>query len=146
MPAYLLDDHLLYDTLRGAGVGDLRGGRGGLWTTGIWHHRLCRAMGTRQTAGAFSRRFEQVDQDTDESLRAALIDLPLSVGSLAMRHLAWPMARLLDAGVRLNLLGLEAIAAAEELDAMICLAAANESPPLVAAAAARGIEVRIVQP
>jgi hypothetical protein len=56
------------------------------------------------------------------------------------------MAQLLEQGVRLNLLSLEALATAEHLGAEICLATADENPPLLAAAAARGVRTRLVTP
>lgn len=43
------------------------------------------------------------------------------------------MARLLDGGVRLNLMSLEALAAAEQQGAELCLAAVDENPSLLAA-------------
>ncbi|MGO9557744.1 MAG: hypothetical protein ACLPYW_01490, partial [Acidimicrobiales bacterium] len=61
-----------------------------------------------------------------------------------LRELAWPMARLLDDGIRLNLMSLEALAAAEELGAELCLARADENLPLLEAAAARGTPARLV--
>jgi hypothetical protein len=74
----------------------------------------------------------------------ALTALPPEIGTVALRHLAWPMAQLVEDGVRLNLLALEALAAAETLGATICLAPENENPPLVAAARHRGVELRLV--
>ncbi|HWE71329.1 MAG TPA: hypothetical protein VG205_13255 [Acidimicrobiales bacterium] len=54
------------------------------------------------------------------------------------------MARLVDEGVRLNPVSLEALAAAEHLGAELCLAAADENPPLIEAAVARGIPTRLL--
>ncbi len=94
--------------------------------------------------GVFSRRLEGIDRRTDAALRAALLDLPAHIGTISLRHLAWPMAQLVTDGHRLNLLSLEALAAAEELGATICLAPADENPTLIAAAEQRGLEVRLV--
>ena len=47
------------------------------------------------------------------------------------------MARRVDDGVGLNLMSLEALAAAEHLEAELCLAAADENPPLLTAARTR---------
>jgi len=55
------------------------------------------------------------------------------------------MARLLDDDVRLNLISLEALAAAEHEDAELCLATADENPHLLAAAGARSRPVRLVR-
>ena len=54
------------------------------------------------------------------------------------------MAQLLHDGLRLNLLSMEALAAAEHLDAELCLAAVDENPQLIAAARGRGIPTRLV--
>ncbi len=47
-------------------------------------------------------------------------------------------------GVRLNLMSLAALAAAEQLGAEIWLAIADENPQLIAAAQQRGIRTRLV--
>jgi hypothetical protein len=54
------------------------------------------------------------------------------------------MAQLLADGARLNLMSLEALAAARDLDAEICLAEVDVDQQLVDAARARGVEVRFV--
>ena len=54
------------------------------------------------------------------------------------------MARLVDDGVRLNLMSLEALAAAEHLNAELCLAVADKNPPLLATAQARTTAVRLL--
>jgi hypothetical protein len=54
------------------------------------------------------------------------------------------MARLVDDGVRLNLMSLEALAAAEYLEAELCLAVADENAPLLAAAQARLAAIRLI--
>jgi hypothetical protein len=54
------------------------------------------------------------------------------------------MARLLGDGVRLNLLSLEALSAAELLGAELCLAVEDENPHLLAAAAARDAPFRVI--
>ena len=73
-----------------------------------------------------------------------MIELPESIGLISMRTLAWPMADLLASGVRLNLLSLEALAAAEHAKAALCLAADDDNAPLRAAAERRGVEVRSI--
>jgi hypothetical protein len=54
------------------------------------------------------------------------------------------MARLVVDGPRLNLLALEALAAAEYLDASICLTSSDRNVALVEAADARNVAVRSV--
>ena len=74
----------------------------------------------------------------------AVTRLPDSIDLLSLRELAWPMARLVDDGVGLNLMSLEALAAAEHLNAELCLAVADENPPLLATAQARTRAVRLL--
>ncbi len=64
---------------------------------------------------------------------------------VSLRTLGWPMAELLSGGLRLNLLSLEAIAAARAIDAEICLAPADHNKALTDAARALGLNVRTVQ-
>jgi uncharacterized protein GlcG (DUF336 family) len=54
------------------------------------------------------------------------------------------MARLVDDGVRLNLLSLEALTAAEHLNAELCLAVVDENPQLLAAARDRDTPTRLI--
>ena len=54
------------------------------------------------------------------------------------------MGRLINEGVRLNLLSLEALASARHLGAEICLAEQDTNEPLILAAPVSGVPVRIV--
>ena len=81
---------------------------------------------------------------SDIALCTAVTSLPDSVGLLSLRQLAWPMARLLSEGVRLNLMSLEALASSEQLGAELCLATADENLPLLAAAGARAAPLRLI--
>ena len=146
MASVLLDDHLLFEALLGNEPPSMHNGADRWFTTGLWHHRLCRAVGQTRVEGTFSRRVGNLDPRVATGFRAQLVALPPHIGTIALRHLAWPMAQLVEAGVRLNLLGLEALAAAEELEATICLAPVDENPPLVEAAAALGVPVRFIEP
>ncbi len=140
----VIDDHLLIDILLDDEPPDLRRPGGQVFTTGLWYHRLCRAMGNHEVTGALSRSLGRVDPDVATSAVRAAIALPETIGLLSLRDLAWPMARLLDDGVRLNLMSLEALAAAEQRGAELCLAAIDENPQLLAAAAARGTPARLI--
>jgi len=95
-------------------------------------------------AGVFSRQVRGLDGRADAALRAALVQLPADIGTVSLRHLAWPMAQVLADGHRLGLVSLEALAAAEEVGATICLATLDDNRALAAAAEARGIAVRQV--
>ena len=74
----------------------------------------------------------------------ALADLPDAIALVSLRTLGWPMGQLVHAGARLNLLSLEALAAATHLSAEICLAAADDNAPLRAGADDAGVSVRTV--
>ena len=91
-----------------------------------------------------SRALGNVDLAVATAAIDAVTRLPDSIDILPLGELAWPMARLVDDGVRLNLMSLEALAAAEYLGGELCLAVADENPPLLAAAQARTTPVRLV--
>jgi predicted dithiol-disulfide oxidoreductase (DUF899 family) len=129
----------------GADMGAPPGGGGAqILTTGLWYHRLCRSIGDRTLIGVFSPGRGRADPVVAAGAIEAVTGLPDSIGLVSLRELAWPMARLIDAGVRLNVMSLEALAAAEHLAAELCLARADENPPLLAAAQARGTLTRLL--
>jgi hypothetical protein len=140
----VVDDHLLLRMLLDDEPTALRPGGARVVTTGLWYHRLCRALCNSAVEGALSRRIGRADPSVGAAAVRAVTALPDTVGLLSLRELAWPMARLLDDGVRLNLLSLEALAAAGHLDAELCLAAVNENPQLLAAARGRGTPTRLI--
>jgi hypothetical protein len=140
----LLDDHLLLHVLLAADdATPLVEGR--LATTGLWYHRLGRALIASPVVGAMSRHLGDIDEDIAARAIAAVTSLPDEIDLLSLRTLAGPMARLVAEGSRLNLLSLEAIAAAEHLGARICLASDDLNAPLVGEAAHRGIPVEVVE-
>ncbi len=140
----LLDDHLLLRVLLHDEPPDLRPPGARLATTGLWYHRLCRALGDRTVVGSLSRRLGGVDEHVAASVLAAVVDLPESIGLVSLRDLAWPMGALLHQGLHLNLLSLEALAAARHLDADLCLAPADDNPPLRRSAASLDVTVRTI--
>jgi hypothetical protein len=123
---------------------DLRPAGAQIFTTGLWYHRLCRALTDDTVTGTFSRALGDADPGVARSAVQAIASLPPFVDLVSPRSLAWPMAQLLSEGVRLNLLSLEALAAAEHLGAGLCLAVADENPRLRAAASARNVAIRHV--
>ncbi len=141
---FVVDDHLLLRILLDDEPQELRPGGGRIFTTGLWYHRLCRSVGDRSVVGVFSRSLGRADPPTAAAAIEAVTRLPDSIELLSLRELAWPMARLVDDGVRLNLMSLEALAAAEYLEADLCLAVADENPPLLAAANARTTALRLL--
>jgi hypothetical protein len=141
---FVVDDHLLLRILLDDEPQGLRPGGGRLFTTGLWYHRLCRSVGDRSVVGVFSRALGLAHPPVAAAAIEAVTRLPESIHLLSWRDLAWPMARLVGDGVRLNLMSLEALAAAEHLEAELCLAVADENPPLLAAAQARTTTVRLL--
>ncbi|MDQ6784043.1 MAG: hypothetical protein M3063_11495 [Actinomycetota bacterium] len=131
----VIDDHLLLKILLNDEPPELRPPGARVFTTGLWYHRLCRAVATRAVTGALTRSLGQAEPVVAISAVKAITALPDTIGLVSFRDLAWTMARLLDGGTRLNLMSLEALAAARHLDAEICLAAIDENPLLLAAAA-----------
>lgn len=140
----VLDDHLLLRILLEDEPAELRPGGARIFTTGLWYHRLCRSLSNRTVAGVFSRPLGNADPAVAAAAIEAVTQLPDSVELVSLRDLAWPMARLVDQGVRLNLMSLEALAAAEHLEAELCLAIADENPPLLEAARDRSRPLRLL--
>jgi hypothetical protein len=140
----VVDDHLLLRMLVDDEPTMLRPNGARVLTTGLWYHRLCRAVSSLAVGGALSRRIGRAAPSVGAAAVRAVTALPDTVGLLSLRELAWPMARLLDDGVRLSLLSLEALAAAEHLEAELCLATVDENPQLLAAARDRGIPTQLI--
>ena len=140
--ALVLDDHLLLQVLLGVEPADLRPRGATLSTTGIWYHRLCRALVNPRVTGSMSRQLGQVDETLASAAVYAVIELPETIGLVSLRSLGWPMADLLEGGERLNPMSLEALAAAIKLGAEICLSAVDDNGPLRESAARHGISVR----
>lgn len=144
MSVALIDDHLLLRLLLDEEPQDLRTPGTAIATTGLWYHRLCRALADQAVVGSMSRRLGAVEDDVAASALASVIELPETVELVSLRTLGWPMAELVHAGARLNLLSLEALAAARQLSAEICLAEHDDNDPLRGAASAFEVTVRSV--
>ncbi len=65
----------------------------------------------------------------------AVIELPETIELVSLRTLGGPMGDLVHSGARLNVLALEALAAARHLSAEVCLAEADDNALLRSAAA-----------
>jgi hypothetical protein len=141
----LLDDHLLLRLLLGDEPMDLRSAGTAIATTGLWYHRLCRALSDDRVVGSLSRRLGAVDDKVAAGVLSSVVALPDTVEMPSFRTLGWPMAELIHAGARLNLLSLEALAAARHLSAEICLAEHDDNEPLRSAASRFGVIVRSVR-
>ncbi len=144
MSTLLVDDHLLLRVLLEDEPPSLRPAGAAIATTGLWYHRLCRALADDAVRGSMSRRLGDVDITVAADVLAAVVELPAAVELVSLRALGWPMGGLVHAGARLNLLSLEALAAARHLSAEVCLAAVDDNEPLRAAAHAFGVGVRTV--
>jgi hypothetical protein len=140
----LVDDHLLLRVLLGDEPPTLRPPNTAVATTGLWYHRLCRALADDKVIGSISRQLGAVDDAVASAVLGTVIDLPDTIELISLRKLSWPMSELVHSGAQLNLLSLEALAAARELSAEVCLAEVDDNPPLRSAAAAFGITVRTI--
>jgi len=140
----LVDDYLLLRILLDDEPPDLRPAGTAIATTGLWYHRLCRALADNAVVGAMSKRLGDVDDELAAGVLASVIELPETIDLVSLRVLGWPMAELVHAGSRLNLLSLEALAAARHLSAEICLAESDNNDPLRAAATSFDITIRSV--
>lgn len=135
----LVDDQLLSGILRG---GSPPKRRAPVFTTGYWYVRLCQAvLGAADRAGAPSGPFVALPSPARERAMQALLELPDSVGLLSLRELG-PLIGRHRRRFELNILGMEALAAAVHLDADVFLSAA--SPRLETALRAEGRCVTIV--
>lgn len=144
MSVVLLDDHLLLRVLLDDEPSTLRPSGSRIATTGLWYHRLCRAVADDGVVGSMSRRLGAVEAAVAADVLGAVVALPDTVELVSLRTLAWPMGELVHAGARLNLLSLEALAAARHLSADVCLAEADDNAPLRAVATDFDIAVRTV--
>ena len=142
---FLVDDHLLLAVLLGRAPTELRLSGSRIATTGLWYHRLCRAVTGSTVVGSMSRRLSGLAPAAVSAAIGSAMRLPADVEIVSLRRLGWPMAELLSGGLRLNLLSLEAVAVARLIDADICLAAADRNEPLMDAARTLGLNVRTVQ-
>lgn len=144
MSVVLVDDHLLLRVLLDEEPKDLRSPGATIATTGLWYHRLCRALADQAVVGSMSRRLGAVETRVAVGALASIVELSEMVELVSLRTLGWPMGELVHSGARLNLLSLEALAAARHLSAEICLDEQDINEPLRAAASAIDVTVRSV--
>jgi hypothetical protein len=135
----LLDDGHLSAVLCGIGLADLDGRD--LFTTGYWYVRLCQAvLGGRRSSGMLSGPFASLPNDLRSRATAAVMQLPDAIGVVSLRELA-PVIGQLRQDHSLNVLSMEALAAARYLDAEVFLKA--ESPKLQTALALEHLAVQV---
>jgi hypothetical protein len=141
--AVVTDDRLLLVLLAGyaptAVVSEVSGG--GVFTTSAWYYRLGGAVFARSDSDALSGRLEPFGEPTGERMRAALADLPASIGLLHPRVVASVMIAL-RVRRQLNWLGAEALAVALVVPARLLLT--TEAPALHAAAEGTGVDYQLL--
>lgn len=136
----LVDDQLLGRILRG---GSPPKRRATVFTTGYWYVRLCQAvLGAADRAGVLSGPFATLPPAVRARAMQALLELPDSVGLISLRELG-PLIGHHRRRHELNILGMEALAAAVHLGADVYLSA--NSPRLEAALRAEGLRVTVVR-
>ena len=139
MTIALIDDQLLSSVLRGTAPRILAPTE--LYTTGYWYVRLCQAVvNATERAGVRSRPFTELPPDLRERAVRVLLELPVAIGLVSLRDLA-PLIGHLRRDHQLNILGMEALAAAKHLGADVHLSAS--SPLLQDALRRENINVRI---
>lgn len=145
MSTVLIDDHVLGRLLTSSLTRDDRRalGRSDLFTTGCWYYRLCHAVRSDVVIGSLSGPFEGLPPTVRAAAVGALVELPDTVGLRSWRDLAPVMAELVEVHA-LNLLSLEALAAATDLGATVVVDSSNQSPALLAALADCRVRSRTV--
>ncbi|MCY4421523.1 MAG: hypothetical protein OXC06_00485 [Acidimicrobiaceae bacterium] len=114
----LVDDRILAGLLRG---GDPPWPDEPVYTTGCWYVRLCQAvLGASERAGALSSVFADQPPALRSRALAKLLELPPEIGLESLGTLG-PLIGSLRHRHRLNLLGIEVLAAAVHLQARVCL-------------------------
>lgn len=141
MSQAVLDDHLLRDLLAdevSTGLAQILADHAPA-TTNLYLVRLCRSVVTA-AGGALTGSWPARAR---RELGRQLVALPDDVEVVPMRTLAFRMAELADAN-RLSTLSAEAVAAAEYLDAPLCVWAGDDGPRVRAAVVALGGDYRAI--
>lgn len=142
MTRAILDDHLLRDLLAGnpsTGLDEILAVHEAA-TTNLYLYRLCRSV-VSATGGALTGAWSEEQR---RALGSRLLVLPSDLEVLPMQTLAYRMAEL-AAGFRVSTLGAEALAAAETLEAPLCVWSGDDGPGIRAAMDALGQDYRTVQ-
>ena len=129
----LVDDRVLSGLLQG---GPPPQPEEPVFTTGCWYVRLCQAALSSTVNGALSGSFAELPPKLLPRALQALLELPDEIGLVSLRTLAPQIGQLRSRHRKLNLLSVEALAAALYLNADIYLLI--PSPPLEEALAAEG--------
>ncbi len=117
----IVDDQQLGMALRDG----LLPGAGELFTTGLWYVRLCQAaLGASGRPGVLSSPFAALPANARDRAIEALLELPDGIGLVSLRDLAPVIGRLRQRH-QLNILGMEALAAAVHLEAAVQISASS---------------------
>lgn len=138
----LVDDQLLSRVLRRDALPDRLDWTQPIFTTGYWYVRLCQAvLGAATRPGVLPTPFMALTDARRDQALATLTELPDEIGLLSLRTLGPTIGRLrLDH--QLNILSLEALAAAIHLQATVVLS--TRSPRLEEALRAEGRPLELV--
>ena len=132
----VLDDRLLIEELL---VGLQRGRRRpSVYTTSYWYYRACRAA-VAGAGGHLSGPFEQLAAPEQERAILSLLELREDIGLPDPRVTVPAMADISRRHAQLNLLNLEAVAAARLLSATVWLSAPAAAGVLPAVLDAEGV-------
>jgi hypothetical protein len=135
----LIDDQMLGAVLRGKRPKILASKE--IYTTGYWYVRLCQAtLGAQDRIGALSRPFAELPDLLRQRALAAVLELPEEIGVLSLRELG-PTIADLRSRHPLNILSIEALAAATRLGAQVHLSA--PSPNLELALRSSNLKVNV---
>lgn len=119
----LVDDQLLSTVLRGDSLPDRLATGQEIYTTGYWYVRLCQAaLGVADRPGVLSAPFIALPPRRRAQALAAVLELPEEIGMLSLRELG-PVIAALRGRYQLNILSMEALAAAVHLEATVGLSA-----------------------
>ncbi len=137
----LVDDQLLSRILRRDALPDRLDWSQPIFTTGYWYVRLCQAvLGAATRPGVLSTPFTALTDARRDQALATLTELPDEIGLLSLRTLGPTIGRL-RLGHQLNILSLEALAAAVHLQATVVLSTRSPRLEEVLAAERRHFEL-----
>lgn len=138
----LVDDQLLSVVLRGEELPESLRAEEFVFTTGHWYVRLCQAAsGVSGRSGVLSGPFAALPPGRRDEALSALLQLPEEIGLVSLRDLG-PIIAPLRSRHRLNILAIEALAAAVHLGAFVALSA--RSPGLERALDAEGRHFEVI--
>lgn len=113
-----------------------------VYTTGCWYMRLCQAALSSTVGGMLSSSFAELPPKLIPRALHSLLELPEEIGLVSLRTLAPLIGQLRSRHRQLNLLSIEALAAAVHLNAQVYLL--TPSPPLQHALAIEGRQAAIL--